>query len=150
MRLAYSATIHPSPRMPIAATSTASGAAPPAPLLAALMPTSSGTRKAIENTGPMNPIDCATASGSLSLWCVASRSYDEPACCDATEILLSTLGVGGCRQPCPRPTRTFATERMRFNADHTGPNDLGQDLPHECFVVIDRWLDCSGPAIMTC
>jgi hypothetical protein len=37
----------------------------------------------------MNPIDCATASGSLSLWCVASRSYDESDCCVATENLLS-------------------------------------------------------------
>ena len=65
--------------MPIAATRTASGAAPPAPWLAAFTPTSRGTRKAIENTGPMNPIDCATASGSLSLCCAASRSYDESA-----------------------------------------------------------------------
>ena len=89
MRFAYSETIHPRPRMPIEATRTASGAAPPAPRLAAFTPTSRGTRNAIENTGPMNPIDCATASGSLSLWCVASRSYDELSCCDATEILLS-------------------------------------------------------------
>src|SRR5579863_2920833 len=91
MRLAYSETIQPSPRMPMAETRTASGAAPPAPWLAALSPTSSGTRNAIEKTGPMNPIDCATASGSLSLRWVVSRSYDV----SDTGILLGLLGLGG-------------------------------------------------------
>src|SRR5215472_14652199 len=136
MRLAYSATIHPRPRMPIEAISTASGAAPPAPLLAALMPTSRGIRKAMEKTGPMNPIDCATASGSLSLWCVSSRSYDEPACCDATEILLTDQNV------------RYRTNEV--NGDHTGPNDLRQDLPAGMFPAAGWGRDAPGPARMMC
>ena len=32
-----------------------------------MMPTMRGTKKAIENTGPMKPTDCATASMRVSL-----------------------------------------------------------------------------------
>jgi hypothetical protein len=50
------------------ASRTDNGAATPAPLPVALMiPTINGIRNADENTGPMNPTDCAMTSISLSL-----------------------------------------------------------------------------------
>ena len=68
MRLAYCAMTYASAKTPIAASSTDSGAATPAPLPdAEIVPTSSGTRNAIENTGPMKPTDWAMASTSVSL-----------------------------------------------------------------------------------
>jgi hypothetical protein len=66
MRRAYWATIQPSPSTPTAAISTDSGAAAPAPLPDAFIPTSNGTRKAMENTGPITPTDCAIASTRVS------------------------------------------------------------------------------------
>ena len=52
---------------PTAAMSTDSGAALPAPLPdGAVSPPASGTRNAMENTGPISPTDCATASISVS------------------------------------------------------------------------------------
>src|SRR5262249_19736287 len=45
-----------------------SGAAAPAPLPDALIPTINGTRNAIVKTGPMKPTDCATASIRVSFF----------------------------------------------------------------------------------
>ena len=67
MRFAYCATIQPRASTPIAASSTDSGAALPAPLpVAEMIPTINGIRNAAENTGPMNPTDCATTSTNES------------------------------------------------------------------------------------
>ncbi len=65
MRLAYWAMIHPSANTPMAARITANGAAIPAPFPDAENPAISGIRNAAENTGPMNPIDCAITSTSV-------------------------------------------------------------------------------------
>ncbi len=60
------------------ASNTESGAATPAPFpVALMMPTISGMMKAAENTGPMNPTDCATTSTSDS-FAPPSRSYPVP------------------------------------------------------------------------
>jgi hypothetical protein len=64
--LAYFATIQPSAKTPIAASSTASGAEVPAPRAAAFTPMISGMMNAALNTGPMNPTDCASTSTSES------------------------------------------------------------------------------------
>ena len=65
--MAYIAIIHPIAKIPIAARMTATGVATPAPSPVAPAPTINGRIKAAEKTGPMNPIDCASTSISLSL-----------------------------------------------------------------------------------
>ncbi len=60
----------------MAAMSTASDAAPPAPLPdAEPMPTMSGTKKAIEKTGPIKPTDCAIVSISFSFLFPPSKVF---------------------------------------------------------------------------
>src|SRR5580693_8665981 len=63
--LALLDTIQPIAKTPIPAISTDSGDAMPPPLPVTLAtPTTSGITKAEENTGPINPTDCAITSGN--------------------------------------------------------------------------------------
>jgi hypothetical protein len=66
MFFAYWAMIHPSARMPIAATMIASGVAAPAPFPALLPPTTKYRRKIAPKTGPMKPTAWEMTSTNLS------------------------------------------------------------------------------------
>src|SRR6202162_1691857 len=87
--------IQPRPMTPTAASTTDSAAAFPAPFPEADdSPTTKGTKNAMENTGPMNPTDCATASTSVSFFAPPNDDFNELS--DIGSPHRNSLPIGNC------------------------------------------------------